>query len=469
MQIKDTKKICEEIWHLEDKYKLFDIQINGVKLWELIRLPVLNEITRQREIFGQAHTTKNSLSSKFKALPTFIYNSLTKNPFFSNREVDVIIFDHERKVRVDNKYIDIYTDPIIKKLSSDKYEVIEEDYLKKHWTSRKDSFRNYNDFYFFYTFKDRMLLRVKFTEEEIFKITKLQKIINNHFSVNLDLFNQSKKAIKEFKLKYRYHYNLLKIRKPKEIFLVVSYTRQGLVKAAKDLGILVNEIQHGIISPYHLGYNYPGSKNQEYFPDVLYLFGEYWKEASNFPIKKDRLKVLGFPFLYNNIIKKKKLMEHKKQQILFISQGTIGNKLSTIALETAIAMSDYKIVYKLHPGEFERWKTTYPDLVRANKLENFQVVDSNERDLHTYLAESKFQVGVYSTAIYEGLALKCNTIILKIPGYYYMEELIKQGFVYLVEDSDGLMNVINNSGFSDIDLFNFFGSPNLELYEGLVE
>ncbi len=44
----------------------------------------------------------------------------------------------------------------------------------------------------------------------------------------------------------------------KTVYVVVAYFHQHIVGAARDLGIRVVELQHGAISPFHLGYSYPG-------------------------------------------------------------------------------------------------------------------------------------------------------------------------------------------------------------------
>ena len=58
--------------------------------------------------------------------------------------------------------------------------------------------------------------------------------------------------------------------------------------------------------------------------------------------------------------------EQKDEQIIIVSQGTVGNELSKLALNLSNAQNfDYKIVYKLHPGEYGRWKVEYPWLHKA--------------------------------------------------------------------------------------------------------
>ena len=131
--------------------------------------------------------------------------------------------------------------------------------------------------------------------------------------------------------------------------------------------------------------------------------------------------------------------------MLFLSQGVIGDRLSGLGLACAQRLPDYQIVFKLHPGEYARWKTDYPALVEASKLPNVEVVDHNERDLYLLMAESAVQVGVFSTAIYEGLALGCRTVLADLPGIEYMQRLIDAGHATKVADADALVTAIEDS------------------------
>ncbi len=59
----------------------------------------------------------------------------------------------------------------------------------------------------------------------------------------------------------------------------------------------------------------------------------------------------------------------KKKQIIFISQGITGKELSKKAVELSDNNNGYKIIYKLHPGEFAEWDKEYPWLATAYKKE----------------------------------------------------------------------------------------------------
>lgn len=442
-----VKQICEKIWELEDKYNLLYKEINGVKVWQYLRMKIYYQIAQQTGVFTKPHTTKNSLWDKIKAFPCYLYNAILKNPLKGNYQKDILIFDHSRKIYVDGEYIDIYTKYLLDNLDVNdyNYDVIERPYLRKHWT-KKEPNRKYLDYLSISSFIPKKLYRVKFSEYQLKYIKTVEKEINGYFNISINLKRLFIKGIKNFKYNYKFYNKLFKKRKPSKVYVVVSYGKAALISAAKDNDIQVIEIQHGTFSPYHLGYNFPEcNKELEYFPDVFYIFGEYWSESVKLPVKEENIISYGFPYM-NKRIKKYSDIEKKEKQILFISQGVIGQEMSKIAYKVAQRLKDYNIIYKLHPGEYDRWKSEYEELVLANKLKNFEVIDHNNKDLYDYFASSNYLVGVFSTAIYEGLVFGCKTVLVNLPGIEYMQFLIEQDIVKVSDNADEVCEKINEFG-----------------------
>jgi len=106
-----------------------------------------------------------------------------------------------------------------------------------------------------------------------------------------------------------------------------------------------------------------------------------------------------------------------------LSQGAIGSLISDTILKNIDIFSGKKIFYKLHPGEYERWEE-YPSLVELVKTYEVVLI-KDEINLYELLARSDTQVGVFSTALYEGVFFDCKTILLNITGIEYMESFIK--------------------------------------------
>lgn len=470
-----VKEICQKIWQLEEKYELNHKEIQDCYPWQLIRMYLYYEITRKLNIFESAQQSSLSLSDKIKSFLPFIKNSLLSNPLSNKSKADVLIFDHPRKVLFQNEYQDIYSYFLKDILNENNlsFETIESPYLNQHFRNKENIKENH------VKFNDRILLgsfihktknrgKLNFTADEREFIEKIKNELESIFSIEIDLFRIIEDHILNFQYEYKKYMELLEIKKPKFVFLVVAYENKALAAACKKSNVEIIELQHGTISPYHLGYSYPEntrkSNNQikeiEYFPDKILSFGDYWKGSSHFPIEEDKIISIGFPYFEENSREFMEISnnEKEKNEILFISQGVIGKYLSKMAYELAERIenknknknkdqndsnNDYKIIYKLHPGEYETWKENYEYLNRATKeFDNFKVIDNNRVPLYELFARSNYQIGAFSTAIYEGLAFNCKTFIIDVPGIEYLEDLIEKDIVKKVKTSKELLDYI---------------------------
>ena len=259
-----------------------------------------------------------------------------------------------------------------------------------------------------------------------------------------------------FKYDFEFYDHLIKKRKPKQIFLVCSYVyKLALVAAAKKNGVETIEIQHGTIDKFHVGYSFPNQKTVDYFPDKIYFFGEYWKNAAPIPLKEENKMVYGFPY-FQQQKKKYEGITKKPGTVLIISQGTIGKKLSEFIWDCREVLENYQVTFKLHPGEYERWRTDYPMLVKLSESENFTVIDHSNTNLYEFLAESEYAIGVYSTAVYEALSFDCKVLLVDLPGIEYLEDLIEKDFVKKVKSKNDLQLQLKNGEFKKFDSKVFF-------------
>jgi hypothetical protein len=224
---------------------------------------------------------------------------------------------------------------------------------------------------------------------------------------------------------------------PSVVVTVVSYGDETLIEACKRMNIPIVELQHGTPQDHHYGYIYPKNEPKEMFPDYFLAFGEFWSENIRFPIPDDRVIPVGYPYLEKRINAYDGV--GSTDQLLFISQGTIGAELSQFALEVDRDPDiEYDVIYKLHPGEYDRWQKEYPWLVDSN----IEVVDSSKPPLYRLFAESSAQVGVYSTAVYEGLAFNLETYLFNCSGAEVLDPLIKQESAKLVSSVDELASLL---------------------------
>ncbi len=441
MKVKNTRELCELIWYLEDKYKLLDKDINKVKAWQLVRYRIFISLSEQFKLFEQAQT-KLSIYSKMKKVLTFFKNAVFKNPFFKN-SCDVLVLSHPRAVNVNNETIDIYTKYFIDELKENNisYLELEPPFFGIH---NKSSINNtsFTDFFTLVVGFISKFMKIKFSEEEKDCINIINKHFSKSFEKKINITKILKRNIARYKIGYFLYTKLLKKLKIRKVYLVVSYVNIDLVIAAKNLGIEVIEVQHGLFSKYHIGYSFPNRKSElQCFPDKFFVWNNYWKDLISFPIEAKNIKVKKFDFLENSVKKYKNIK--KLDQIVILSQGTISNTLSQLIVNNLEIFKNIKIKYKLHPGELDRYKK-YPALQKLIRLHpNIEIL--KDVNLHKLLAESKYQLGVSSTALFEGIEFKCETILFDIEGINHMYDFInyykleKIGRLYLTANAKKLL------------------------------
>ncbi len=464
--------ICEAFFALEEKYDLNYQLIRGCYAWQLIRMHLYYDITRKTQLFGAPQQKSLSLADKVKTFLPFFKNSLLNNPFSGKYTKDILIFDHPRKVIFNEEYCDIYSNFLVDLLNpSYSFEVLESPYINKHYT-KKQKYIRYTDRIDFGSYIHKKFNKVEFTSKEEELILKVQNELENTFDIKLNISWMLKTHILNFQYDYKKYVELFEKRKPEMIFVVVSYENLAIVAAAKSLGIEVIELQHGTITDYHLGYSYPEKTRLKgeipYFPDKILTFGDYWINDSTCPISKENIIPIGFSY-FEAQSKDYINMESVDNQVLFISQGVIGKYLADIAFEFAKSQKDFKIIYKLHPGEYATWRENYPKLVEASAFDNFEVIDNSEIPLYELMAKSNYQIGAFSTAIYEGLMFNCKTFIVDVPGTEYLNDLIEKGYVFKIRDVDDLIDNFEDFTPTDYDKNFLFKNFDKKLLKSVID
>ena len=120
-------------------------------------------------------------------------------------------------------------------------------------------------------FLRELLYRLFFVRKVTIKEASVLKDFISDQGINIDIKQAIRKNIAQYKVMYRFFKRRPEV---KYVFLTVSYTNFGLIKACKELGIKVIEVQHGVINSEHYGYSYYYSPNQNQFPDYLLTLGD---------------------------------------------------------------------------------------------------------------------------------------------------------------------------------------------------
>ncbi len=439
-KIRTFRDAAETLIDMEVRLRLLDGYSLISKIWERIRFRVFKIILIKLDLDDLAHIKykpENKIFRVFKKLISCFYYFFVGNPFFSFRKPEYLFISNQRrKINSRGLFDDIYTDPLVELMRAGNPMCIEAKYDGKHLRpSRTESL-------FFFDFIETIInIRKKFCKviidnKDLSKINIIEREIMNLFNINISLRELFGSEIRLRECSLGIYCALLKHLKPRIIFLVCSYDKENLIEAAKSIGIKTVEIQHGVLNRYHLGYSFPNGLKKVSFPDYFLGFGKFWLECTEFPIPKVRQLVLGFPYLSESL---KSIVVNKQKKILIISQDNVGNKIEGFTRKIIAEYGEkYKVTFKLHPAQYLIWKNSYPDIYELHNKGLLEVVDSDMPSLYQLQAESEFQIGVNSTALFEGMALMCKTVILKISGYEYMQSLIDNNYVLLYDLEDEL-------------------------------
>jgi hypothetical protein len=185
-----------------------------------------------------------------------------------------------------------------------------------------------------------------------------------------------------------------------------------------------------------MAYSFPYDE-KNVFPDYFFAFGDFWSDSVELPLPEEKVYSVGYPYLES------KFDEHddieQNEQVVFISQLDIGEELSRFAVELSETEGyDVDIIYKLHPKEYDSWEQDYPWLSESDI-----VCVTEETPLYKLFAESTAQIGVYSTALYEGLRFGLQTYILELPGSKSMQSLIENDYAELIRTVNEYVNCRN--------------------------
>jgi len=424
------RETYEKFVEIEEAFNLYEKDIAGFPFWDYLRYHVFNMILNRNGVFERAH--RMSLQDTDRRLTRLrkIKNTIMRSAYMAP-QCDYLFVGHpRRKLGADGKYWDIYCDPIIDKIGRDKCLVLEGPYRGRHFVPTHTQNVRCLDCYSIESVLNRQITQshLSLTEEDKGMLNSLSNVISDVYDIKLDIQHLAKKHFSQSIEKKTCYVKMLRRIKPKLVFIVCSYDKEDWIAVCQELGVPTIELQHGTNGRYNVAYSYPNGAKKKLFPDYFLSFGKFWQDSTPLPLAEKRIFVLGYPYLENEIRTYKE--RRKQKQVLFLSQGTIGKELSRFAVNLKeLLPSEYKVIYKLHPGEAADWKREYPWLFQSNVT----VIEGMKPPLYELYASSVIQIGVYSTAIYEGLLFGCETYLVDLPGVEHMSYLIEKQIARKIE------------------------------------
>ena len=84
------KELCKFIWYLEKKYNLLDFEVDGVKVWQFMRMNIYYDLAKKLKILDEPHLILTKID-KIKYMFKYIYNTIAYNPFYV-KDIKIIYY-----------------------------------------------------------------------------------------------------------------------------------------------------------------------------------------------------------------------------------------------------------------------------------------------------------------------------------------------------------------------------------------
>jgi len=236
----------------------------------------------------------------------------------------------------------------------------------------------------------------------------------------------------------------------KKLYLVNAYSEPSIVLGAKQAGVKVYEIQHGFISPMHPAYSFDkaiGRRKVDSAPDVILTWGEYW--GSNLKLARGTSTQVSGPTRafaeYRNRVANQ---DRGTRQVLFSSQGAIGQELCRQAISAARKLPKNEVIFRLHPNESLDDYIALAQLIAESEGRNLPsnfMLSHKDPIFLDLLATSEYVIGAFSTTLFEALALGCKVLCLPLPGFENLQPAIDAGDITLISNLEDITLLMRQS------------------------
>ena len=433
-------EIAKKFLDFEHRNKLLYFNVQDVFIWQIARvwlfIDILNASTKGN------FTSENHFNFKeniFRLLRILV-NGVLRNPYIDFRKSDILVFRSSRRYLCKNEYIDIYTQNLVEKLKKDKARLTVYEMEPENVETRSINAEKHIDFIQVASKALQKINFQKFSSSEIDEIKKIQQNLKEEFGFEADLVTQFKDYFRKFKAE-QFLYNILFwIKKPKEIFIVSSSDKQALIFAAKSRQIVVNELQHGLMSNMDAIMNYPYTEEEslQYFPNRFFSWDNVNMFFSKLPLKDENIRKISNGHIVNMLTETKNIPK-EENTILIISQPFGSKDIQKFILHNIAELKDFKIIYKIHPTEDRDEFTSF--LEAAKPYSNIEFLD-NEQSIYALMKRAKYVVGIYSSALFEATAFNCEIILLNLPGVEMAFPLLNNPVNKLLDVNGKLIDIL---------------------------
>jgi hypothetical protein len=232
---------------------------------------------------------------------------------------------------------------------------------------------------------------------------------------------------------------VLKHLRPSRLLFTPHYYNEGLVYAARRMGIRTIELQHGLISGEDFYYVYPKAvgafRHRALFADEIAVFGQYWKDVllKGGEYSPEQIRIIGRYQYHPPVTPEAKeafALKHRLsgKSVIAISCQTnnpdyYANYTHGLAERMERENPDWVIVLKPHPRQLGM-----DLLAECTRHENVRLMDKTE-SLMTLLALAEIQISIYSTTFFDAIGTDTINLSLQDDGDLsaYARSMIEAG------------------------------------------
>jgi len=429
------QEAAEWIFNTEEKHDLLQYTIDGWCAWPLLRGMVQSAL---QQIPGGAVSRESTIQRISSSARDLVRLTLAKRSRYLIKSYSTGL----RELSNDG-YVDIYFDALLARLTSFlKIEFVNNSYF--HQRNKNARFPSYCTNYGIdlvggLIARLRPQSNIRQIAEQLSSCLKREprlKAFSSERVLGTLMYFTSRRSV---------WIAVLKRIQPR-IVLVADTNEAPITAAARELGISVVEIQHGLITRDHCYYAYTNYalpyKERMALPHRLFMYGDHWcREVASHGFWNQELKPVGAPHVdryrserngYNrdpNVIK-----------LLVTTQGQSREELIAYLQEFLVQAKcriKCEVSIKLHPvfdtdkGPYERAFTTQP--VRI-------IGGTDAPSTFELLIQSDAHATISSACHYDAIGLDVPTAVLPLAGHETVKQLYEKGHAHLVREPSDLVS-----------------------------
>lgn len=432
----DIAEFTRAFLRFETEHDLFAITVRGHCFWEYIRYAVFNHCIDSR--YGYAERRTQRMTDYLREL-AWGARALVGEWLTAGTPYDIVVINYNRTNLIEGRPRNVHMFPLVKELAGS-YRILLIDRAPTHsidddlYPCRILRFRPFH-------LLDRLTsLLVRYTPRERAVMAEIGARVTQAFGVEVDIHRMAQ-TVFAWQLRTRKRYlRLFAKYSPGVVVYADDAHLKGVIAAAGMRGIPTVDLQHSLISFLNILYNYPDDPRihaRSIRSDYVFTYGAFWESEYRLPVK---LVPVGFPYLEDHLERTPPAPTERERNVIVVGTLFAKDVLVRTALDLARLLPEYTIYYKLRIEDYGDWRSRYP--LEFGKTANLKVIDSNETPLLEYFARCGYQVGINSTALYEGLAFGVTTFILKTGWWAEMTRLVDEEAAFLVSTAEEIAAMI---------------------------